>query len=116
MSDDIENMIMERITNISPTPLDTRLVCELLSLSSDSPIRSTCHYRLSGVGRHEDKEGSRARVETNSKKHGQGPNMANYFVARLISLTARNEIRYEGIWCSVDNENDNIALRNGVLL
>jgi hypothetical protein len=42
--------------------------------------------------------------------------MANSFVARLISLTARNEIRYEGIWCSVDNENDNIALRNGVLL
>jgi lipase chaperone LimK len=80
---------------ISPAPLDT--VCELLTISSDSSIRSTFHYPLSGVGRHEDKEGSRARVETNSKKHGQGPNMANSFVARLISLTARNEIRYEGI-------------------
>ncbi len=116
MSDDIKNMVMERITNTSPTPLDTGLVCELLIIFSDSPIRRTCHYPLYGVGRHEDEEGSKARVETNSKKHGQGPNMANSFVARLISLTARNEIRYEGIWCSVDNENDNIALRNGVLL
>ncbi len=101
---------------MSPTPLDTWLVCELLTLSSDSPIHCTCHYPLSEVGRHEDKEGSRARVETNSKKHGQGPNIANSFVARFISLTARSEIRYEGIWYTVDSENDNIALRNGVLL
>ncbi len=91
-------------------------MCELLTVSSDSPIRSTSHCPLSGVGRHEDKEGSRARVETNSKKHGQGLNMANSFVARLISLTARSEIRYEGVWYAVDSENDNIALRNGVLL
>lgn len=96
--------------------MDTWLVCELLTLSLDSPIRSTCHYLLSGVGRHEDKEGSRAKVETNSKKHGQCPNMANSFVARVISLTARSEIRYEGVWYAVDSENDNIALRNGVLL
>jgi len=40
--------------NISPTPLDT--VCELLTISSDSSIRSTFHYPLSRVGRHEDKE------------------------------------------------------------
>ncbi len=91
-------------------------MCELLTITSDSPIRSTFHYPLSGVGRHEDKEGSRARVETNSKKHRRGFNMANSFVARLISLAARSEIRYEGIWYTVDSENDNIALRNGVLL
>ncbi len=78
MSDDIKNMIMERITNISPIPLDTRLVCELLTLFSDNPIRSTYHYPLFGVGRHEDKEGSKAKVEINSKKHN--PNMANSFV------------------------------------
>ncbi len=91
-------------------------MCKLLIISSNSPIRNTCHYPLSGVGKHEDKEGSRARVETNSKKHEQGLNMANSFVARLISLTARSEIRYEGLWYIVDNENDKIALRNGVLL
>jgi hypothetical protein len=102
--------------NTSPTQLDTGLVCELLTISSDSPIHSTFHCPLSGVGRHEDKEGSRTRVETNSKKHGRGFNMANSVVARLISLTAGSEIRYEGIWYTVDSENDNIALRSGVFL
>jgi len=116
MSDDIKNMIMERITNISPTPLDTKLVCELLTLSLDSPICSTCHYPLFGVGRHKDKEGNRAKMEINSKKHEQSPNMANSFVAWLISLIARVEIRYEGVSYTVDSENDNIALRNGVML
>ncbi len=89
---------------------------ELLTLSSDSPIRNTCHYPLSGVGRYEDKKGSRTIVETILEKHGQGLNMANSSVMRLMSLTARSEIRYEGIWYTVDSENDNIALRNGVLL
>ncbi len=97
MSNDINNMIMERITNISPNPLDRGLVCELLIISSDSPICSTCHYPLYMVGRHEDEEGGRARVESNSKKHGQSPNMANSFVPKLINLTTRSEIRYEGI-------------------
>jgi hypothetical protein len=47
---------------------------------------------------------------------GRRPNTADSFIGSLISLTSKSEIRYEGILYTVDTDNSNIALQNGVLL
>lgn len=47
---------------------------------------------------------------------GRGPNTADSYIGSLISLTSKSEIRYEGILYTVDTENSNIALQNGMLL
>lgn len=46
---------------------------------------------------------------------GRGPNTADSYIGSLISLTSKSEIRYEGILYTVDTENSNIALQNGVI-
>ncbi len=53
---------------------------------------------------------------SNSMGWGRGPNTADSFIGNLISLTSKSEIHYEGILYTVDTDNSNIALQNGVLL
>jgi hypothetical protein len=53
---------------------------------------------------------------SNSMGRGRRPNTADSFIGSLISLTSKSEIRYEGILYTVDTDNSNIALQNGVLL